>query len=1128
MADEPDIRVRLSAEGLDEVVSALKRIRDESQKTAKTSEQGFQSFGKSLENVKRLLAGLGLAVGIVEVTRRLGELLSKTSELARELRDMQDEFGGASSGIVALGAAAKITETSTGQLRTGVVSLAQAVKAMRDGEVTPATKALTQLGLAARNFNGLSLAQQLALVSQKFAGIADGTTKAALAADLFGKRVGLGLIPLLNFLGREGLAGVRKQLEQTFTPEAIAAVADLRQALNLLQLQIQGQALQFLSGFSGPMIAALEGVSTAVGSNQSVWERWGLFIGQVVGRATLVLGDLFDLVTTATEELKVNLSTLHAFAVIATSNSIEDIRKAFEQVDRNQKQLEALSAEFKGRRSERQSAFNALSTNTFATPKPTPGGIDVTAADNSAKQLVDRSRALADAQLALVRERVKAAEAEAKGAFDRGLISVRSYYEERRRLLLEAQAAEIKALEDGSSREVALLRKRLAIEKAGRDAQVKSLESEARATAAGVPTANPVTQEQVSSARAQAHEADVAAQAQLAAATNDNAQRRGELETKLQTQRVKNAEDLRALDDDEARSVQDLGEKRLQVERRVAQLRGDAAEQSRFDNADESRKAQDLLAKAGAGLGAGAIGPPIPIELLNEDQRALVGLKNDLDALLAATIAFQNKLAEAQSAEGELNARRGDVEDRVNAGLVSRASGERQILKIEQDRIVRLRDLATALRAAADATGNEDLKRQADDFDLIVQRTALHLEEAASFGKKLAATLEDAVQSNLANFFAHGIDQANGFREAVIGVIQSLRDLASQELARAILNTLVRVLSFAGLKDGGLAGLKDGGMVTPRGVSRRRFTSGGMVYEHDARPVRYAGGGVVIERVRRLREEEEERRRTRRFTDGGVVGEAERRRKDEEDERRRRRLHDGGYVARRFTEGGVVGEARRRQIEEDERRRRRLRDGGYVVFERIRMPGGASITRVPGLARGGYISGPGSPTSDSIHMNVPTGTFIVKAASVRRVGALQRLRQMVAGSTLATPTVEKFIPIRVSNGEFAVPPEVARRPGALRELEHLNRFGQPLRLVDAARAQLRFGDGGIVMPQPVAGAAGAAGQAGAGGIVSGRIVIAAEPGTAIREVQTPAGQKVILEALATNPRQSRRALGLRS
>lgn len=95
-----------------------------------------------------------------------------------------------------------------------------------------------------------------------------------------------------------------------------------------------------------------------------------------------------------------------------------------------------------------------------------------------------------------------------------------------------------------------------------------------------------------------------------------------------------------------------------------------------------------------------------------------------------------------------------------------------------------------------------------------------------------------------------------------------------------------------------------------------------------------------------------------------------------------------------------------------------LRHGGVIDGE---------ARRVPDYAEGGKIKGPGTGTSDSVGAIKRPGTYILSADTVRAVGT-KKLNDFMekAGVRPGQGGVSDSggVPVRLSNGEYAMPPEV--------------------------------------------------------------------------------------------------------
>ncbi|MBT9097513.1 hypothetical protein KFZ76_07280 [Methylovulum psychrotolerans] len=88
------------------------------------------------------------------------------------------------------------------------------------------------------------------------------------------------------------------------------------------------------------------------------------------------------------------------------------------------------------------------------------------------------------------------------------------------------------------------------------------------------------------------------------------------------------------------------------------------------------------------------------------------------------------------------------------------------------------------------------------------------------------------------------------------------------------------------------------------------------------------------------------------------------------------------------------------------------------------------------FAVGGLITGPGTETSDSIHRVLPPGSFVVKAASAKRV--LPALQAIVKDAQDSVPP--GGIPVSLSNNEFLIPPQAVKKYG-LPFFDHINKTG---------------------------------------------------------------------------------------
>lgn len=108
-------------------------------------------------------------------------------------------------------------------------------------------------------------------------------------------------------------------------------------------------------------------------------------------------------------------------------------------------------------------------------------------------------------------------------------------------------------------------------------------------------------------------------------------------------------------------------------------------------------------------------------------------------------------------------------------------------------------------------------------------------------------------------------------------------------------------------------------------------------------------------------------------------------------------------------------------------------------------------------AQGGLITGPGTGTSDSIESAMSPGTFILKAAAVKKVG----LPALDAIVKLASDQHSGKVPVKVSSGEYEIPPSIVAKYGTA-FFQHINQTG----LMPPASIQRAYAGGGMVGSAP--------------------------------------------------------------
>lgn len=218
------------AAGIRRAVRDTDKLNRAAKQTGKNN--GFRSIGR---------AALGAAAGIGAVTIAADQLrrsITDTVDLAKATRQLQRATGLASEEASALAGVLKVRGVNTDKLGRSFVTLARNVEAAKTG-VGGAAEAFTKLGVSQRAIQAGNVNQILIEASDGFQKLGDGTSKAAIAQQLFGRN-SRDLIPLLEGGSqklREQLA-LAPQLSDAQVKQSLATVTAQRQ-IQLAMLNVR-------------------------------------------------------------------------------------------------------------------------------------------------------------------------------------------------------------------------------------------------------------------------------------------------------------------------------------------------------------------------------------------------------------------------------------------------------------------------------------------------------------------------------------------------------------------------------------------------------------------------------------------------------------------------------------------------------------------------------------------------------------------------------------------------------------------------------------------------------------------------------------------------------------------------
>lgn len=157
-------------------------------------------------SLKKVAAGIAaaFAAAFAVVGRAIGKFLGEADKVSKAAQSI----GIATDELSRLAHAASQSGVSFEALTKGLGRLAKTMKDSLRSATSEQALAFKELGISVTDAQGRLKPTSVILseLADRFSGMADGTNKAAIAAAIFGQRIGADMIPLLN----QGAAGIQK------------------------------------------------------------------------------------------------------------------------------------------------------------------------------------------------------------------------------------------------------------------------------------------------------------------------------------------------------------------------------------------------------------------------------------------------------------------------------------------------------------------------------------------------------------------------------------------------------------------------------------------------------------------------------------------------------------------------------------------------------------------------------------------------------------------------------------------------------------------------------------------------------------------------------------------------------
>jgi hypothetical protein len=725
MAARPDVRVRLSAEGVAEVVSALKRVQAEGQKTATKGKRGFQGFNNVLGNTTNLIGGLVIALAV----RQFASFIRNSMTAADQINKLGRKVGATTEHLSALALVARTADADLNMMGVSLAKMNRYIGQAQAGNIQ-AIATFRDLGLELEDFKGKDAVEIFELMAKKIVALPTAIRQGDAAMKVFG-RSGAKLLPTMQDLAEEGLGGVIERAKElgVLIDYDMAAVSErIKDDMEILKMQSEAIGARFISGFGPELSQALQTITGDVSQTTEAWEGFGSGVGRVMKSVVGVVSAAFDIVGHIWGGMATTIVSMTKTIALAARGDLAGAKREMTTYKR------WIDGEFKDI-SERMKGRFELSLQAPDKPSGEPSTV-VTGDEDVEKELAELAakkatalQAALNTELSLAKIAASLRTAAEKREFDQGLQNVETYYADRRAIADAAYDQELAVL--------------------------------AQKTALLADMADPAIR----------------------------LQEEKKIETETAKARMAHERAVTALISEERETIQSLALERVALEQQLLNLQGDRIAADRLGFEERIAQADLLLRKAG------------------ESDATREAKLAELRTALEAGASFEETKRDAEAALSELDLARQEIEARTQAGLMAQFASEEQILALEMERVETLRELALSLEAAARATGDPEKIAQAVAFASSIDEIAYSVEASTDAFATFKATALDATTDALTDFLETGLSGSKNLKESMrdmaTSVIASLKKLAAQLLATALMKRMAGFFGMGGEVGGG-------------------------------------------------------------------------------------------------------------------------------------------------------------------------------------------------------------------------------------------------------------------------------------------------------------------------------------
>lgn len=747
MAD--DVRVRLSAEGVQEVVDAMKKIRDEAKQTGEEGGKAFGTFKEAITEVGKSLIAFVALDKVIEGTK---DLFKEVMSGAETLDKLHRTTGLSTDALQAMGAAAKEMGIDQEALNKGLDLFTRNVGLAENGS-KKAAQGFSELGIRVSELKNLTPDQQFQLVAEKLSQVSDASQRAAIGSQIFGRNF-LEIEPAIEKVNEEGFGKFLDKLKELgvyLDQDTIRQMRGAQIAANEIGEELKGLATQFLTGLMPAATTAMnEIIKDTEGDGVNAFKTLGEWVGKVVNLivtgfriAGATVGYVAAQIENAANHGKDALKDLGAGAynLMKSMNPVGFLLPdAKPKLGSDYTQgKDAITESYQDQLGKIMEDYNRAPELPKAPDEKKRGGIIPGVDQNAAA--IGQARlhfieAQLQAELAVFEAQSKLKEDADKQAYEEGKMSLQEYFADRETILTQRYDKELSILQQ----------RRAAI------------------------AAQPVDLNDNGTG-------DLKKRAELA-----------QIDGEIAAKQFEQQSALASLKTEERQAQMKFYSDSLKAEEQLYKLEGDKASAAKLALADELRAMDELMKKGG----------------VSESDRS-AALSTYANQSMAK-INYDETKQDADATLSQLNTQIAAIQNKVKDGTLFPIQAEQQIMDLEKQRLPVLQQLAKEMQDLAKATGDPTLQAQAEQFAQKVKDIGTATDLAGQQMAQLKQTAQDALQNGIAGFLTNiasgTMSVSDAFRKMVYDIASSLVQLEAKFLANQFIRWLNGQFGSGGSSNG--------------------------------------------------------------------------------------------------------------------------------------------------------------------------------------------------------------------------------------------------------------------------------------------------------------------------------------